>query len=144
MKAITLWQPWAAWVARGTKTIETRTHCRFRGLVGSRIAIHAGLKWDASAFSSWILPNGEPFYFPPGPCRPTCRHGEIVCTVDVVCADWLDASHSHSAMIDCGGDIRRFGLFLEGVEWLPRGYRVSGRRGIWDWDESCPGLLPSQ
>lgn len=49
MKAITLHQPWASMIAWGWKTIETRTHRRFRGLCGSRIAIHAGATWDAEA-----------------------------------------------------------------------------------------------
>jgi predicted transcriptional regulator len=43
MKVITLWQPWASFIALGWKTIETRTHDRFKNLVCERIAIHAGL-----------------------------------------------------------------------------------------------------
>ena len=49
MKAITLWQPWASFVAWGWKTIETRGHRMFASLVGERIAIHAGKKWDERA-----------------------------------------------------------------------------------------------
>lgn len=49
MRAITLYQPWASWVAWGWKSIETRTHDRFRYLVGARIGIHAGPKWDYNA-----------------------------------------------------------------------------------------------
>lgn len=35
IKCISMWQPWAWWVMRGWKTIETRTHNRFKGLAGS-------------------------------------------------------------------------------------------------------------
>lgn len=46
MRAISLWQPWATLVVRGIKTIETRTHGRFSGLVDETIAIHAAQKYD--------------------------------------------------------------------------------------------------
>lgn len=47
MKTISLWQPHATWIAMKWKTIETRTHARFAGLVGQRVAIHAAKKYDA-------------------------------------------------------------------------------------------------
>ena len=49
MKAITIWQPWASWIAWGRKTIETRTHGRFEFLMGQRVGIHAGKKFDEEA-----------------------------------------------------------------------------------------------
>jgi hypothetical protein len=39
LPCITLWRPWSTWIADGRKTIETRTHDRFRSLVGKRIGI---------------------------------------------------------------------------------------------------------
>lgn len=42
MKALTLHQPYASLIARGVKTIETRTWPAPAGLIGERIAIHAG------------------------------------------------------------------------------------------------------
>ena len=38
--AITLWQPWATWIAWRWKTIETRGHDRFRRLVGQFASVH--------------------------------------------------------------------------------------------------------
>ena len=46
---ITIHQPWASLIALGYKTIETRTHARFAGLVGKRIGIHAGKRFDKRA-----------------------------------------------------------------------------------------------
>ena len=39
---LTLYQPWATFIADGLKTIETRTHNRFTSLYGKTILIHAG------------------------------------------------------------------------------------------------------
>lgn len=43
MYALTLIQPWAALVAEGIKLIENRSWQPTRGVLGQRIAIHAGL-----------------------------------------------------------------------------------------------------
>ena len=42
MKALTLHQPWASLIASGAKSIETRSWPPPPGLIGQRIAIHAG------------------------------------------------------------------------------------------------------
>ena len=42
MKAITLHQPWASLIACNAKLIETRSWQPSKGLIGQRIAIHAG------------------------------------------------------------------------------------------------------
>ncbi len=53
MKVISLWRPWGLAVIYGYKTIETRCHQNFRGLVGQRIGIHNTAKWDVNA--QWIM-----------------------------------------------------------------------------------------
>lgn len=51
MKAVTVWQPWASLVAIGAKPYEFRGHNKVPATaIGSRIAIHAGLK---------VLPGAE-------------------------------------------------------------------------------------
>jgi hypothetical protein len=84
MRCISLWQPWAQWVALGWKTIETRSHNRFASLVGQRIAIHAAQKWDHHA---WDIARSAG--------RPVTglemmktmalrvRDGAVLCTVDI-------------------------------------------------------------
>lgn len=46
MRVITLWQPWAHYVASGAKRIENRPWEPSSRLLGQRIAIHAGKHWD--------------------------------------------------------------------------------------------------
>jgi hypothetical protein len=128
MKAITLWQPWASWVDKNWKLIETRTHSRFASLVGQRIAIHAAMVWDKNAvrevspFSSVKL---EEAVFSAGP------YGAVLCTAYVWKHDLLKESDSKDAMIDCG-KVKRYGLFLNEVKSLKRLFPVRGKQGIWN------------
>lgn len=46
MKAITLWRPWARYVATGEKRIENRPWAPPESMLGETIAIHAGRAWD--------------------------------------------------------------------------------------------------
>jgi hypothetical protein len=128
MKVITLWQPWASWIARGLKTIETRTHHRFAGLVGSRIALHAGQKFDKTAIDS-----ATPYVDDLDSLTINARHGEIICTAKVCDACWLDDSHSKAALIDCG-NMPRFGLFLTDIEVVVNSGIIKGKQGIWNWE----------
>jgi hypothetical protein len=45
-RCISMYPPWSNWVGLGWKTIESRTHQRFKSLVGQRIAIHSAVRWD--------------------------------------------------------------------------------------------------
>lgn len=46
LRVLSLWEPWASWVAKGLKTYETRTWaCRWRG----PLLIHASLRVDGDA-----------------------------------------------------------------------------------------------
>ncbi|WP_454919263.1 ASCH domain-containing protein [Xanthobacter sediminis] len=44
MKALTTWQPWASLIIAGVKPYEFRSWPAPRGIVGQRIAIHAGAR----------------------------------------------------------------------------------------------------
>ena len=63
MRALTLWQPWAALVASGLKRIENRSWTPPGWLLDQRFAITAG-KWDNnSAIAARCLTvEGEPSY----------------------------------------------------------------------------------
>lgn len=132
MKAITLWQPWACWISHGYKTIETRTHDRFKNLKGQRIAIHASKKFDKDYKSSfkWLFKKDRPIkilavsmdaYF----------GGHIVCTAFVEDVGWLNRLHSKYALIDCT-NTKRFGLFLTDVVRLEKPIPCKGRQGIFN------------
>lgn len=129
LDCITLWRPWANWVAEGWKTTETRLHDRFKGLRGRLIGIHAGLNWDksardaAAAYMSETQANFFNGY--------NGSAGHVVCVARVVGARWLLNEESRDALIDCGST-RRFGLILEDVVKLPTCAETvaTGRQGL--------------
>ena len=134
MNAITLWQPHASLISDGPKRIETRTHNRFRGLLGSRIAIHAASRkvpyaeaamicedlqmlglWDLLRTPAWL--QRQPL-------------GAIVCTAHVSMFGRLtDAEHAKAAACHITDNV--FGLFLTDVRRLAKAIRCKGARGIW-------------
>lgn len=75
---ITLYQPWATWIVRGWKTIETRTHNKFACLIGKTILIHAGQKTDASAINNPYLTKEQLLYNPD-----EVINGYILCSTHV-------------------------------------------------------------
>jgi len=129
--AITLYNPWACWVMLGWKTIETRTHDRFKGLVGKTIGIHAGeYDWSATyahegekfhSLALVTLRNLSPLLdYPRG----------LLGTVEVTEARWLEGEvESIKAMIDCI-QTKRFGLFLKNPQWFPHAQAMKGGQGI--------------
>jgi hypothetical protein len=129
MPVITLWNPWAIWVAMGWKTIETRTHDRFQSLKGQWIGIHAGLKWDPFA-----LHCARP-YMTDDQVKQTEKFirvgGAIICRAYVGEARWLSAWDDRRALIECSTP--RFGLLfnkIEAIEAIP----ARGKQGIWYHD----------
>ncbi len=146
MPAITLWQPWATWIAWGWKTIETRIHARFACLEGRRIAIHAGKRFDGKAIDAarpilWVR-NGWRLDMEVWKRRETYPYGRILCTAHVDEARWLKATDSARALCDCSaGDL--FGLVLSGANLLSDPVRARGSQGIWYLTEAqeralCP------
>ena len=125
--AITLYDPWASWVADRKKTIETRTHNRFRRLLGQVVAIHAGLHWDSLAYemASRYRPLDELMVREPAA-------GVIVALAKVCGFRLLRASDSPAALCDCGS-ITRYGLFLSNVNKLATPQPATGHQGIWFW-----------
>lgn len=129
MHAITLHQPWATLIERGYKTIETRTHQRFKRLLFERIAIHAGKKFDEEG-AEWLAEHGAA-------CGvmdySRTQLGVVVCTATVFDAGWL-SNHTASlnfiesqAMTECRG---KFGLWLNDVIRCEP-FAATGRQGIW-------------
>lgn len=46
MKALTIWNPWAHYIAEGIKRVENRDWTPPKDLVGGYLAIHAGKRFD--------------------------------------------------------------------------------------------------
>jgi len=100
---ITLYQPWATWIMREWKTIETRTHNRFKSLNGKRILIHAGKKTDKSALSNSFLTKEQIAH------RPLeMINGYILGSAFVKEVKKLSIYHGVDALIECETD--RWGL----------------------------------
>lgn len=124
---ISLWQPWAQFVMMGWKTIETRTHTRFRNLNQQRILIHAGAKWDdhwhmmASKFMTQEQINQTPFmrYHTP----------RIICAADVHDFGELYLTDEKLALIECA--TKRYGLYLSSIKKIEPVIYIKGQQGIW-------------
>jgi len=125
---ITLYQPWATWIMRGWKLIETRTHNKFKSLKGKRILIHAGLRTDESAAHNSYLTKEQILYKPDD-----VINGYIIGECLVQDFGKLDDSHSKLALIDCGS-VERWGLFLNEIMMLEAPISVKGEMGIWYFD----------
>lgn len=130
ISCITMWLPWAMWVAWGWKTIESRTHNRLQSLVGKCIGIHAGLKWDRDAIEiarPYLTPERIQqtialFKAPPSGC--------IVAAAQPKAHRLLTPADAPAALIEC--KTRRFGLdFGNNVQLVDKPYPVRGWQGIW-------------
>lgn len=124
MPCISLWQPWAQWLALGWKVIETRTHNRFSCLNGKRIGIHASQKWDCRA-----LEMAKPWLneFQISKTKDMKPQPGMICTAFVWKYRRLDVRDEPGALIECETD--RYGLYLRDVESLViSGF--NGKQGI--------------
>jgi len=112
MKALTVRQPWAGLIARGTKDVENRTW-EPTIAIGERFAIHAG-RMDPNVDVEWWDPADE-----------LCHvRGLVIATVrlvDVVRdsrSEWARPGHWH--------------WVLEDPRRTRRPVRVRGALGLWD------------
>lgn len=126
--AITLYQPWATWIVRGWKTIETRTHARFSSLKGKTILIHSGQKTDEWGIHNRYLTQEQILAKPE-----EMINGYILGAAYVYDFKLLDHSHSKDALIDCG-NFTRYGLFLKDIEKFDSPIECKGEMGIWYYD----------
>jgi len=124
---ITLYQPWATWIMRGWKTIETRTHDRFACLENQRILIHAGQITDMSAFNNPYLTNEQLQYKPK-----EIINGFILGSAFVSDFKELTTNAAQHALIEC--ETKRYGLFLEKIEHWSVPIQAKGSMGIWYFD----------
>jgi len=127
LPVITLYQPWATWIMRGWKTIETRTHSRFSCLKGQRILIHAGLKTDPHALHVPYLTLEQLLLNPD-----EMVNGYILGSAFVKDFRLLNESDSEAALIEC--KTQRWGLFLEDIKIWKYPIPEKGSMGIWHYD----------
>jgi len=125
---LTLYQPWATWIIRGWKTIETRIHNRFQCLKGKHILIHAGKKTDAAAINNPYLTKEQLLHNPD-----EMINGYIIGGAFVYDFKALNDTHSKDALIECES-AQRFGLFLNQIWKLSEPIEINGELGIWYFD----------
>jgi len=128
---ITLHQPWASLIAFGHKTVEVRSHRQFAGLVGRRIAIHAGRKIIGLGWEYYRRCDGRAlrpvrdFLDAPG----ALPSGAVVCTAYVQAFAPLGAGWNAQALCDVWpGD---YGLLLRDVRPVDPPIPARGRQGVW-------------
>lgn len=130
LPVITLYQPWATWIMRGWKTIETRTHAKFASINHKDILIHAGQTTDKSDITvnnpylskEQLLENPDEMI-----------NGFILGSVHVYDFMKLTKHDSRASLIDCES-IERFGLFLENINRWEIPIPEKGEMGIWYYD----------
>lgn len=130
LPVITLYQPWATWIMRGWKTIETRTHNRFGSLLGHKILIHAGQKTDSSELTvnNPYLTREQILYNPD-----EVVNGFILGSARVDRFGALSEMHEQKALIECRS-VQRFGLYLKNIKKFDAPIPVKGEMGIWYYD----------
>lgn len=124
---ITLYQPWATWIMRGWKTIETRTHNRFACLDHKTILIHAGQKTDTGAINNPYLTKEQILFNPD-----EIVNGFILGSAFVQYLGCLDPMDSVNALIEC--QTLRYGLLLSNIDVFANPIPVKGEMGIWYYD----------
>jgi hypothetical protein len=136
---ITLHMPWAFWVLRGWKTIETREHGRFAGLVGKRFGVHVSQKWDTKAFALASRYLTEEQLAITMLLDPEHWFGRIICTAQCDAHRQLTRKDARKALIECR--TRRYGNFLSQARET---YRIPtrGYQGLWRYCETEGNLYP--
>ncbi len=144
IRVSTLWQPWATLVARGHKTIETRTSGRlWKNMVGRTLAIHAGLSRDDDAWRGilqWenrygLLVKDCMHLWPRGAILAVCRVGDVW-RCSGADPKWADEpmgyrEASHNALIDAR---QRYCIELADVHEFDEPIPIRGHQGIWHWE----------
>lgn len=126
MKALTLWQPWAWAVAAGHKPIENRPWPPPARAIGSRIAIHAGRRWDDAGALAISRNLGELADLPAMHVR-----GAVIGVATI-----QFCFMSNDIISDLGDDQRRwftgpYGWFLTDVIQLERPVPCRGFQKLW-------------
>lgn len=125
---ITMYRPWANWVALGWKSVESRKHRKFASLAGRRIGILASKEWDESA-----LEQARP-YLDSWKYEETLRwkrkvESMVLCTVFARAHRRLVRDDAPEALIECES-VERYGLILTEIRILDPFVAMKGAQGI--------------
>lgn len=141
MKALSLWQPWASFIAIGVKPFETRGWSPPVGLIGQRIAIHAAKKAVDADNREWAQRVGVSGDLPLGAvvCTAVLR-GAYQCGRENAAgcriARTVIGSPDHTTLnIDDFGDYAEghWAWHLTDIERFEPPIPARGAQGLWDW-----------
>lgn len=118
MKALTLWRPWPQAIVHGSKRLENRIWAPPKWIVGKRIALHSGQRYDRDG-ASWM--HCEGLYAPAAPSE--CPAGVVVGTAIVAGV----VTHSKDPWF-CGP----YGWVLQDVRALSVPVPCRGAQGLWN------------
>ena len=151
MKALTLHQPWASLIARGVKTIETRSWRPPGSLIGERIAIHAGKQVVGLRFLNGDTIGAIAQLYGPD-WQKNIPTGAVVATAVLVRAVQvygLDEQDARNVVLAGGppteyvtwdpyGDFSagRWLWFLDSVERIEPPIAAVGHQRLWEWNSS--------
>jgi len=127
MKAITIWQPWAEFIAAGVKHNETRSWAtKYRG----PIAIHAAVKpirqvvplLSEKAFGLMVEKLE----------KASMANGELV-ACHLITEEYLSTLlDTEKALGDYS--LGRYAWELRNVKELPEPIKAKGQQGLWSWE----------
>jgi hypothetical protein len=127
--AFTIQPPWGSLIARGRKTIETRTHRRFKCLTGRRVALHQGKLLDRACVRTMqevgIIPTLDDL------AHAKRFAGAVVAVVTISQTAWLvddDPWPNAFACCRCGPHL--YGYDLTDVQPLEKPVYLQGQQGI--------------
>jgi hypothetical protein len=134
MKALSLWQPWAVYIAAGMKRFETRSWpTDYRGPLAIHAAKRPMAEEDHELLGEYPLP--EPFRSRPlvfGAVVAVCQLVDVVRMDEQLCHD-MDIREGRE--FDLGGwEPGRYAWALASVEPLREPVFVRGAQGLWEWN----------
>lgn len=149
MKAVTLYEPWAALVAAGWKEVETREwYTSYRGALAIHSSVHPADKTEISRATFLLGSKGFTLpEFQMGRVVAVCRLAACVPTALVGVASqklkpMFSPRHGWEVELQVGNyDHGRWAWILRDVERLENPVFVRGQRKLWDWTPP-PGCLP--
>ncbi len=130
MKALTLWQPWASLIVMRHKCFETRSW-KMDGLIGERIAIHAGKRPPVHLDSELL---GELATLALNPA--TLPLGAVVgagVVTGFYRAEDIAPNLSQPEFVFGDYSCGRWAWRIEDVDALPEPVPARGKQGIWEW-----------
>lgn len=133
MKALTLHQPWAWAIAHAGKPVENRTWKPPRGVIGQRIAIHAGKRLDKAAVSDIedLLMGENPGAFVQGAVVATARLDGYVHQGPGGRSLWGVSVERACEALESRWFVGPFGWVLEEVVALAEPVPARGAQGLW-------------